>query len=54
MKGQAAVFARYSVTAPLTAEGRCVFIVRFITKLLLERMMAAAAAAGAEEEEEEV
>jgi len=52
MKGQAAVFARHSVTAPLTAEGRFVFIVRFITKLLLERMMAAAAA-GEEEEEEE-
>jgi len=53
MKGQAAVFARHSVTAPLTAEGRCVFIVRFITKLLLERMMAAAAEAEEEEEEEE-
>lgn len=30
--GQAATFCKHELTAPLTPEGRCVLIVRFITK----------------------
>lgn len=39
MADEAATFCKHVVTAPLTVEGRCVFIVRFITKGLLEQMM---------------
>ena len=38
MAGQAATFCEHAVTAPLTPEGRCVVIVRFITKDLFKRM----------------
>ena len=51
MAGRAATFCKHEVTAPLTAEGRCVLIVRFISKHLFEQMKSDMEAAAAAEED---
>jgi hypothetical protein len=51
MAGQAAFFCKHSVTAPLTPEGRCVLIVRFIPPHLFEPMKRDMVEAAVEEED---